>query len=67
MSYDEESKENNAIKCAFCDWKTTRWTTNKNGKRKNGMAKLLNHVEFRHFNEYIKIKEINNGRHETDV
>lgn len=56
MSYDEESKSD-IVKCAFCDWKTKRWVTNKKGKKSHGMERLLNHVEFRHFNEYVKIKE----------
>ena len=55
MSYDEDPKESNMIKCAFCDWKTPRWTTTSKGKRRNGTTLLLNHVEMFHFDEYMKI------------
>lgn len=44
------------IKCAFCEWKTPRWTTTKGGNHRNGGARLLNHVEMTHHDDYLRIR-----------
>jgi len=45
------------IKCAFCDYKTPRWTTGKDGKKKGGWIRLRNHIEITHHAEYMEVYE----------
>lgn len=52
------NKANDYMKCAFCDWKTRRWTTDRRGKRKNGGGRLLDHVQSMHPDEYVRIKRV---------
>jgi hypothetical protein len=39
------------IKCAFCDWSTFKWRTNKKGERKSGYVRLKEHCLLKHDEE----------------
>jgi hypothetical protein len=45
------------MKCAYCEWKTKRWTSDRQGKNKYGGSRLLRHVETIHPDEYMKMFE----------
>ena len=43
--------------CRFCGWKTRVWTTTRGGKRRHGSVLLLEHVSYKHEEEYDKIQK----------
>ena len=49
--------QTNFLRCAFCEWKTPRWITNKKGKHKLGGARLLAHIEIAHHDDYTRIRK----------
>jgi hypothetical protein len=42
------SKPDSRIKCRWCDWRTPRFVTGKDGKITNAFSRLRNHIEFAH-------------------
>ena len=45
------------IQCAFCDWKTKRFYTNKKGKKRSGFPLLARHVYWEHPAKFEEIEE----------
>jgi rubrerythrin len=50
-------KDNDIIKCAFCNWTTKRWRRNKKGKLISGMKSLQHHAETAHHDKYEDIMQ----------
>lgn len=46
----------NRIKCAYCDWSTPRFTTTKKGEHRHGGRRLLDHVQEKHPDDYLRIR-----------
>lgn len=49
------SEPKRRIKCRYCDYSFLPFKTNKDGKVSSGMARLRNHIEDKHPDEYDAI------------
>lgn len=50
-------KDKNIIKCKLCGWQTPRFTMTKEGKRKHGYSKLVDHWMMKHPDEFIELQK----------
>ncbi len=62
-----EETLNNKLKCRFCEYTTSRWSTTRGKKRKSGMVRLIKHVDEAHPDEAKKILEFSGNYEERSL